>query len=86
MQLKASSLSWPHSPQRSLDQVHDCLAQQQGGQALGRIGDIAYVRRNQVLTRLIGTLSYDWRDAAGVVRTREQPISVGQRLFSFDTG
>lgn len=70
----------------SMEQVHDCLAQLQGGQALGRVGDIAYVRRNQVLTRLIGTLGYEWRDAAGVVHTREQPISVEQRLFSFDTG
>jgi hypothetical protein len=70
----------------SMEQVRDCLAQLQGTQALGRIGDIAYVRRNQVLTRLIGTLSYDWRDAAGAVQTREQPINVEQRLFSFDTG
>ena len=70
----------------TLEQVRDCLAQLQGAQALGRLGDIAYVRRNQVLTRLIGTLGYEWRDAAGVLQTREQPINVEQRLFSFDIG
>ena len=70
----------------SMEQVGDCLAQLQGTQALGRVGDIAYVRRNQVLTRLIGTLSYEWRDAGGGLHQREQPISVEQRLFSFDTG
>jgi len=70
----------------SLDQVRDCLAQLQGTQALGRIGDIGFVRRNQVLTRLIGTLSYQWRDAAGAVHTREQALNVEQRLFSFDIG
>lgn len=70
----------------SMDQVRDCLAQLQGTKPMGRIGDIAYVRRNQVLTRLIGTLSYEWRDAAGAVQTREQPLNVELRLFSFDTG
>jgi hypothetical protein len=70
----------------TIDQVRDCLAQLQATQGMGRIGDIAFVRRNQVLTRLIGTLSYEWRDAAGAVQTREHPIDVEQRLFSFDTG
>lgn len=70
----------------SMEQVRDCLAQLQATQTMGRIGDIAYVRRNQVLTRLIGTLSYQWRDAAGTVHTREQPLNVEQWLFSFDTG
>jgi hypothetical protein len=70
----------------SMEQVRDCLAQLQGTQSMGRIGDIAFVRRNQVLTRLIGTLSYQWRDAAGAVHTREQPLNVEQRLFSFDIG
>lgn len=70
----------------SLDQVRDCLAQLQATKPMGRIGDVAYLRRNQVLTRLIGTLSYEWRDATGAVQKREHPINVEQRLFSFDTG
>jgi hypothetical protein len=69
----------------SVDQVRDCLAQLQSTQPMGRIGEIAYVRRNQVLTRLIGTLSYQWRDAAGALQAREQPLNVELRLFSFDT-
>jgi hypothetical protein len=70
----------------SMDQVRDCLAQLQGSPAMGRIGDIGFVRRNQVLTRLIGTLSYQWRDAAGAVHSREHALNVEQRLFSFDIG
>jgi hypothetical protein len=70
----------------TMEQVRDCLVQLQSTPAMGRISDIAYVRRNQVLTRLIGTLGYEWRDAAGTVQTREQPLNQELRLFSFDTG
>ena len=70
----------------AMEQVRDCLVQLQGAHRMDRIGDIAYLRRDEVLTRLIGTLSYEWRDAAGALHTREQPLNVEQRLFSFDTG
>ena len=53
---------------------------------LGRLGDIAYLRDDQVLTRLIGTLSYQWRDSANAVQQREHPVDVELQLFKFDTG
>jgi hypothetical protein len=69
-----------------VQQLRDCLAQLQHAVPLGRLGDIAYLRDNQVLTRLIGTLSYQWRDAAGTLQPREQAVNVELRLFEFDTG
>lgn len=70
----------------SVAQVRSCLQQLGARVPLGRLGDIAYLREDQVLTRLIGTLSYQWRDSANVVRKREHPVNVELQLFKFDTG
>jgi hypothetical protein len=70
----------------STQQVRRCLAQLQRTAPLGRLDEIAYLRDNQVLTRLIGSLSYQWRDNAGNVQQREHPLNVELRLFEFDTG
>ncbi len=45
----------------------------------------ATLRENQVVTRLIGTLSFQWRDGAARLQPRERPVSVELRLFEFDT-
>jgi hypothetical protein len=67
-------------------QVPNCLAQLQRVQGMGRIGDIAYTRDDLVLTRLMGTLRYQWRDSAGQVQPREHPVNIEMLLFRFDTG
>ncbi len=70
----------------SVAQVRNCLQQLGARVPLGRLADIAYLREDQVLTRLMGTLSYQWRDSANVVRQREHPVNVELQLFKFDTG
>ncbi|HMO46807.1 MAG TPA: hypothetical protein PKB14_12355 [Rubrivivax sp.] len=65
------------------EQVPDCLARLHGTQPLGRLDDIAYLRRDRVMTRLLGTLSYQWRDAAGGMHTRTQPLNIELQLFRF---
>jgi len=70
-------------PCPSLEQVPDCLAQLRGTQALGRLDDIAYLRRDRVMTRLLGTLSYQWRDGAGALQARTHPVDVELQLFRF---
>jgi hypothetical protein len=67
-------------------QVPGCLARLQGAQGMGRLGAIAYTRDDMVLTRLMGTLRYQWRDIDGRMQPREQPVSVELLLFKFDTG
>ena len=67
-------------------QVPACLARLQRTPGMGRIADIAYTRDNLVLTRLIGTLRYQWRDIDGRAQPREHPVDVELLLFSFDTG
>ena len=69
-------------------QVPQCLAQLQRGQGpgMGRIADIAYTRDDMVLTRLFGTLRYQWRDAAGQMQPREHPVNIEMLVFRFDTG
>lgn len=70
----------------SVAQVRNCLLQLGTRVPLGRLADIAYLREDQVLTRLIGTLSYQWRDSTNAVRQREHPVNVELLLFKFDTG
>ena len=70
----------------SVAQVRSCLQRLGMQMPLGRLGDIAYLRDDQVLTRLIGTLSYQWRDSANAVQQREHPVDVELQLFKFDTG
>jgi hypothetical protein len=67
-------------------QVPACLARLQRAQGMGRIADIAYTRDDMVLTRLIGTLRYQWKDIDGRVQPREHPVNVELLLFRFDTG
>ena len=67
-------------------QVPACLAQLQRAQGMGRVADIAYTRDDMVLTRLIGTLRYLWRDVDGRPQPREHPVNVELLLFRFDTG
>jgi len=71
-------------PCPSFQQVSDCLAQLHRSAALGRLGDIAVVRRDRVMTRLSGTLSYQWRDAEGVPQTRSQALQTELQLFRFE--
>jgi hypothetical protein len=70
----------------SVQQVRNCLAQLQRTQPLGRLDDIAYLRENLVLTRLIGALAYQWRDSANNLQPREHPVNVELKLFQFDVG
>ncbi len=67
-------------------QVPNCLAQLQRAQGMGRVADIAYTRDDMVLTRLIGTLRYQWKDVDGRVQPREHPVNVELLVFRFDTG
>lgn len=67
----------------SFEQVPDCLARLHGAHELGRLDDFAYVQRDRVLTRLIGTLAYRWRDAAGAMQPRTHPVDVEVQLFRF---
>lgn len=70
----------------ALEQVPDCLARLRGTQALGRLDDdIAYLRWDRVMTRLLGTLTYQWRDAAGSAQARTQPVNIELQLFRFAT-
>lgn len=70
----------------SNQQVPACLARLQRAQGMGRIAEIAYTRDDLVLTRLIGTLRYQWRDVEGRVQPREHPVNVELLVFRFDTG
>ena len=67
-------------------QVPACLARLQRAQGMGRIADIAYTRDDMVLTRLIGTLRYQWKDIDGRMQPREHPVNVELLVFRFDTG
>ena len=67
-------------------QVPACLARLQRAPGMGRTTDIAYTRDDLVLTRLIGTLRYQWKDIDGRVQPREHPVNVELLLFRFDTG
>jgi hypothetical protein len=67
-------------------QVPACLARLRGALPMGRIADIAYTRNDLVLTRLFGTLRYQWRDAEGRMQPREHPVNIELQLFRFDTG
>ena len=67
-------------------QVPACLARLQRAPGMGRIADIAYTRDDMVLTRLIGTLRYQWKDIDGRTQPREHPVNVELLLFRFDTG
>jgi hypothetical protein len=67
-------------------QVPACLARLRSTLAMGRIADIAYTRNDMVLTRLMGTLRYQWRDADGRMQPREHPVDIELQLFRFDTG
>jgi hypothetical protein len=67
-------------------QVPACLARLQGVSGMGRLGAIAYTRDDMVLTRLIGTLRYQWKDIDGRLMPREHPVNVELLLFKFDTG
>lgn len=70
----------------SLERVRACLQQLERTQALGRLADIAYLRDSFVFTRLIGTLSYQWRDSANAVQRSESPVNIELLLFKFDVG
>jgi hypothetical protein len=70
----------------SVQQVRACPQRLERSAPLGRLGQIAYLDGNRVLTRLIGSLSYQWRDAANIVERREQPVNVELQLFLFNTG
>ena len=67
-------------------QVPACLARLQRAPGMGRVADIAYTRDDMVLTRLIGTLRYQWKDIDGRTQPREHPVNVELLLFRFDTG
>ncbi|MFO1215402.1 MAG: hypothetical protein U1E72_12490 [Burkholderiaceae bacterium] len=67
----------------ALERVPDCLAQLRRTQALGRLDDIAYLRFDRVMTRLRGTLTYQWRDGAGSLQARTQPVKLELQLFRF---
>ena len=67
----------------ALEQVPDCLSQLRGTQALGRLDEFAYLRRDRVMTRLLGTLTYQWRDGTGSVQARAQPLNIELQLFRF---
>lgn len=67
-------------------QVPACLARLQRTLPMGRIADIAFTRDDMVLTRLFGTLRYQWRDSAGQAQTREHAVNLEILLFRFDTG
>ena len=67
----------------ALEQVPDCLAQLRSTQVLGRLDDIAYLRFNRVMTRLLGTLTYQWRDGSGSVQARAQAVNIELQLFRF---
>ena len=67
-------------------QVPNCLAQLQRAQGLGRLGEVAYTRDDMVLTRLVGTLRYQWREVDGRMQPREHPVNVELLVFRFDTG
>jgi hypothetical protein len=67
-------------------QVPACLARLQRAPGMGRVADIAYTRDDMVLTRLIGTLRYQWKDVDGRVQPREHPVNVELLVFRFDTG
>lgn len=67
----------------ALEQVPDCLVQLRDAHTLGRLDDIAYLRWDRVMTRLLGTLSYQWRDGAGGVQARTQPLNIELQLFRF---
>ena len=92
--VKAMSAVLPYV-QRLLDQppkcpsnrqVPNCLAQLQRAQGLGRLGEVAYTRDDMVLTRLVGTLRYQWREVDGRMQPREHPVNVELLVFRFDTG
>ena len=78
--------NWQDNPPRcrSMAQVPTCFAQLQTSSAAGRLADMAYVRDDRVLTRLIGKLNYQWRDAAGTSRPREHPVNVELDMFRFN--
>lgn len=69
-------------------QVPACLARLQRSLPMGRIADIGFTRDDMVLTRLFGTLRYQWRDSAGQAQAqaREHPVNLEILLFRFDTG
>jgi hypothetical protein len=67
-------------------QVPACLARLKNAPGMGRVTDIAYTRDDMVLTRLRGTLRYQWRDIDGRLQPREHPVDVELLLFRFDTG
>jgi len=67
-------------------QVPACLARLGRSMPMGRIADIAYTRADMVLTRLFGSLRYQWRDVGGQVQVREHPANLEILLFRFDTG
>ena len=67
-------------------QVPNCLAQLQRAEGLGRLGEVAYTRDDMVLTRLVGTLRYQWREVDGRMQPREHPVNVELLVFRFDTG
>ncbi|HMO46806.1 MAG TPA: hypothetical protein PKB14_12350 [Rubrivivax sp.] len=67
-------------------QVPACLARLLRALPMGRIADIGFTRADMVLTRLFGTLRYQWRDAAGQTQARQHPVNLEILLFRFDTG
>lgn len=67
----------------TIAQVPDCLAQLQRAPALRGLQELAYAVNGDVMTKLIGTLSYEWRDAAGGMQTRTQPVDIALLLFRF---
>lgn len=67
-------------------QVPACLQRLLRAPGMGRIADIAYTRDDMVLTRLIGTLRYQWKDIDGRLQPREHPVNVELLVFRFDTG
>ena len=71
-------------PCRSVAQVPACYAQLQRSAPVGRLAEVAYLQDNRVLTRLIGKLSYQWRDTSGAARQREHPVNVELELFRFN--
>lgn len=67
-------------------QVPACLARLQRAPGMGGIADIAFTRDDMVLTRLLGTLRYQWKDIDGRVQPREHALNIELLVFRFDTG
>jgi hypothetical protein len=65
-----------------------CLAKLEQEGHLGKLsGQLRLFKgTDTVTTKIVGTLSYQWKDVSGAVKTREQPFRQDIGVFDFDTG